>query len=115
VWFPLNYLLIEALDKYYEFFGDELLVELPRGSGRRINLREAARELAQRLSRLFLPDARGARPSHGAERVYAERPAFQDLILFYEYFHGDTGEGLGANHQTGWTALVAECIQRAHG
>ena len=114
VWFPLNYLLIEALDKYYEFFGDDLLVELPRGSGQKLNLRQAARELAKRLSGLFLPDATGARPSHGGERIYAERPEFKQLILFYEYFHGDTGEGLGANHQTGWTALVAECIQRTH-
>ncbi|MFO0725885.1 MAG: glucosidase [Myxococcota bacterium] len=115
VWFPLNYLLIEALDKYHEFFGDEVSVELPRGSGRRLSLKDAGRELARRLSTLFLPNGEGARPAHGPERVYAERPEFRELILFYEYFHGDTGQGLGASHQTGWTALVAECLHRVHG
>jgi Mannosylglycerate hydrolase MGH1-like glycoside hydrolase domain len=111
VWFPLNYLLIEALERYHHFHGDDLLVELPTGSGRRVSLLDAAYDLRRRLASLFLPDATGRRPCHGDERRYAEDLHFRDLVLFYEYFHGDTGRGCGASHQTGWTALVAPSIQ----
>jgi hypothetical protein len=111
VWFPLNHLLIEALERYHHFFEDELLVELPTGSGRRVTLLEAAHDIRRRLLSLFLPDASGRRPIHGDERRYASDPHFRNLVLFYEYFHGDTGRGCGASHQTGWTALVAPAIQ----
>ena len=111
VWFPVNYLLIEALERYHHFFGDTLLVEYPANSGRRLNLKQIADDIAHRLIRLFAPDKNGQRPCHGDERRYAEDPAFRDLILFYEYFHGDSGKGLGASHQTGWTALAAKLIE----
>jgi len=106
IWLPLNYLLIEALERYHHFYGDELTVECPTGSGRRMTLAGVAAELQRRLSRLFLPDASGARPLNGADRRYADDPHWRDLVLFYEYFHGETGQGLGASHQTGWTALI---------
>ncbi len=112
VWFPLNYLLVEALERYHDFYGDTLKVECPTGSGRMMNLGEVAEELARRLASLFVPDPSGARPCHGGDPRYAQDPAFSDLVLFNEYFHGDTGRGLGASHQTGWTALVAPCIER---
>ena len=111
VWFPINYLLIEALERYDHFFGDALTVEVPTGSGRRLNLREAAHELAGRLASIFLPDANGRRPCHGDDSRYARDPHWRDLVLFNEYFHGDTGRGLGASHQ-GWTALVIRCIEK---
>jgi hypothetical protein len=111
VWFPVNYLLIEALERYHHFYGDALRVECPTGSGRLMNLTEVAGELAGRLSRLFLPDAQGSRPCHGQERRYADDPHWQDLILFYEFFHGDNGRGHGASHQTGWTALVTRLLE----
>ncbi len=113
IWFPINYLLIEALETYYLYYGDELKVECPAGSGRMMNLFEVARELGRRLAGLFLPDASGRRPCHGDDPRFAADPYWKDLPLFYEYFHGDTGRGLGANHQTGWTALVARCFHRA--
>jgi hypothetical protein len=113
VWFPVNYLLIEALERYHHFYGDSLRVECPTGSGRLMNLAEVACELAGRLTRLFLPDAQGGLPCHGSERRFADDPHWQDLILFYEYFHGDNGRGLGASHQTGWTALVARLLEMA--
>ncbi len=112
VWFPLNYLLVEALKRYHHFFGDTLMVECPSGSGRRMTLRAVAEEIESRLVRLFLPDAAGRRPSHGERTSYAEDPHFRDLVLFYEYFHGEDGRGLGASHQTGWTALVANVLER---
>jgi len=110
VWLPVNYLLIEALERYHHFFGDELRVECPVGSGQRLTLKEVAHELASRLARLFLPDERGRRPCHGDDERHAKDPAFRDLVLFHEYFHGETGRGLGASHQTGWTALVIRLI-----
>jgi hypothetical protein len=106
IWFPLNFLLVEALERYHHFYGDAVTVEVPRGSGRRITLQEAADEIRRRLSRLFLPDAHGARPAHGGEKRFADDPHWKDLVLFHEHFHADTGRGLGATHQTGWTALV---------
>ena len=110
VWFPLNYLIIEALERYHHFYGDSLQMEFPTGSGCRMNLQQIASELARRLAGLFLPDARGRRPCHGDERRYADDPHWRDLLLFHEYFHGDTGRGCGASHQTGWTALVARLL-----
>ena len=107
----MNLLLIEALERYHYFYGDSLKVECPTGSGRWMNLQQVADELARRLTGLFLPDASGHRPCNGPDR-YWEDPAFRDLILFYEYFHGDNGRGLGASHQTGWTAVITECIRR---
>jgi hypothetical protein len=107
VWFPLNYLLIEALERYHHFYHDTLKVECPTGSGRMMTLDEVARELRQRLANLFLADEGGRRPCHGGERRFAEDPHWRDLLLFHEYFHGDDGRGLGASHQTGWTALSA--------
>jgi len=112
VWFPLNYLLVEALERYHHYYGESLLVECPAGSGRRVNLREAAREIAGRLATLFLPDAAGRRPCHGDNDRYASDPHWRDLVLFHEYFHGDTGRGVGASHQTGWTALAIRCIEK---
>jgi len=109
IWFPVNYLLIEALERYDRFYGDSLKVECPSGSGRMMNLREVAREIAMRLNRIFLPGVTGMRPVHGADARYAA-PAWKQLVLFYEYFHGETGRGAGAGHQTGWTALVARTL-----
>jgi len=111
IWFPVNYLLVEALERYGHFYGDTLKVEHPTGSGKMHTLTEVARDLQTRLASLFLPDATGARPAHGGDRRYAEDPAFRDLVLFHEYFHADDGRGLGASHQTGWTALVVRCLE----
>jgi hypothetical protein len=111
VWLPVNYLLIEALERYYHFYGDGLRVECPTGSGKLLNLLQVANELRCRLARLFLPDAQGRRPCHGEDRRYAEDPNWRNLVLFHEYFHGETGRGLGASHQTGWTALVTRLFQ----
>lgn len=111
VWFPVNYLLVEALERYHHFYGDTLRVECPTGSGRLMDLRAVSRELATRLTRLFLPDPGGQRPCNGTDRRFADDPHWRDLILFYEYFHGDNGKGLGASHQTGWTALVTRMLE----
>jgi mannosylglycerate hydrolase MGH1-like protein len=113
VWFPLNFLLIEALERHHHFYGDRLQVEFPTGSGRRMNLCEVAHELAGRLTRIFLPDASGRRPCHGEDPRFVTDPAWRDLLLFHEYFSGETGRGLGASHQTGWTALVTQLIEDA--
>jgi hypothetical protein len=111
IWFPLNYLVIEALERYHHYYGDGLRVECPTGSGRYLNLQEVAAELAGRLSRIFLPGPDGRRPCHGDDDRYAEDPHFRELVLFHEYFHGESGQGVGASHQTGWTALVARCLE----
>ena len=111
VWFPMNFLLIESLERYHHVYGDSLTVEVPAGSGRRMNLQEAAREISRRLVGLFLPDAAGRRPCFGDHAYYDRDPAWRDLLLFHEYFDGDTGRGLGACHQTGWTALVVKLVQ----
>ena len=112
IWFPLNYLIVESLMRYYRFYGDDLTVECPTGSGQLMTLQEVSQELARRLSNLFLPDANGRRPCHGDADAYARDPHWRDLVLFYEYFNPDTGRGLGASHQTGWTALVADLLAR---
>jgi hypothetical protein len=111
VWFPLNYLLLEALERFYHFYGPELRVECPVGSGRMLNLQEVARELEIRLAGIFLADSAGQRPCHGDDQRFATDPHWKDLLLFHEYFHGDSGRGVGASHQTGWTALVLRCIE----
>jgi len=111
IWFPLNFLLVEALERYHHFYGDTLKVECPVGSGHMKTLGEVAHELAGRLTRIFLPDGEGRRPCHGGDLRYARDPHWRDLVLFHEYFHGDTGRGCGASHQTGWTALVLRTIE----
>jgi hypothetical protein len=112
VWFPLNYLLIEALERYHHFYGDAFTVEFPTGSGRRLTLDKVSEELSRRLGSLFIPGPDGARPALAAEARFAADPHWKDLVLFHEFFHGDTGAGLGASHQTGWTALVARLIEQ---
>ena len=111
VWMPVNYLLIEALERYHHFYGDEIRVECPTGSGRWMNLREVAQELGRRLSSLFLPDSEGHRPCHGDSGPMVHDPQWKDLTLFHEYFHAETGRGLGASHQSGWTALISRVIE----
>ena len=113
VWFPLNYLLIESLQKYHHYLGDEYKVECPTGSGPLMNLWDVAAEISRRLSRLFLKDESGRRPAHGPHEEFRTDPHWRDLVLFYEYFHAETGAGLGASHQTGWTAIVAKLLQQS--
>ena len=112
VWMPLNYLLIEALKRHHHFYGDSLRVECPSGSGQRLTLLEVAEELERRIARLFLADDAGRRPCLGDAPIYRTDPNGQNLLLFHEYFDGDTGRGLGASHQTGWTALAASVLER---
>jgi hypothetical protein len=111
VWFPINMLLIRALITHYRYYGNDLKVECPTGSGKMMTLYEVAQELSRRLAGTFLRDGDGRRPVYGGTRLFQEDPHWRDLILFYEYFHGDNGAGLGASHQTGWTGLVARLIQ----
>ncbi len=111
VWFPLNYLVIEALERYHHYYGDTLRVECPKGSGQMLDLKQVAEELSRRLTRLFVRQPDGARPCHGTDPRYTNDPHFKELLLFHEYFHGDNGQGLGASHQTGWTALVVRCLE----
>ena len=111
VWFPINYLLVEALERYHHFFRDTLQVECPTGSGRRMNLKQVAEEISRRLARIFLPDEKGRRACHGDLDRFAQDPHWRDLVLFYEYFDGETGRGLGASHQTGWTSLVIQLLE----
>jgi hypothetical protein len=110
VWFPLNYLMIEALERYHHYYGDSLHVECPKGSGRYLTLKQVADELSSRLSALFLK-CEGARPCHAGDPRYQSDPRFSGLLLFHEYFHGEDGRGIGASHQTGWTALVVRCLE----
>jgi hypothetical protein len=110
VWMPVNVLLIRGLLNLYGFYGDDFKVECPTGSGNRMTLFEVAKEIGRRLSATFLRDASGRRPVHGGSAKFQDDPHWRDLILFYEYFHGDNGAGLGASHQTGWTGLVARIL-----
>jgi hypothetical protein len=110
IWFPVNYLIIEALRRYANFYGRDLLVEHPTGSGTRIGLDQLADDLSRRLVSIFLDDERGRRPVFGDTELFQTDPAWHDLLPFHEYFHGDTGRGLGASHQTGWTGLIADLI-----
>jgi hypothetical protein len=115
VWFPLNYLMIEALQKFHHYLGDDFTVEYPTGSGRELHLGEVAAELSRRLIALFLPDENGRRPVNGDVDRFDHDLHWKDHPTFFEYFHGDTGKGLGASHQTGWTALVATLIRQSGG
>ena len=112
VWFPVNFLIIESLQKFHHYFGDGVKVECPVGSGRMLTLDQVATELSRRLSSVFLRDARGRRPVFGEVDRFQQDPRWRDLVPFYEYFHGDTGRGAGASHQTGWTGLVAKLLQQ---
>jgi hypothetical protein len=107
IWVPINALLIRALLNYYAYYGRELVVEFPTGSGRKLDLYQVARQLTFRLARIFTLDEHGHRPVHGGAKKFRDDPLWRDHILFYEYFHGDNGAGIGASHQTGWTGLVA--------
>jgi len=111
IWMPVNALIIRALLQFYLYYGDRFTVECPTGSGRWMNLFEVAREIANRLTRIFLPDESGRRPVYGGAEKFQSDPHWQNLLLFYEYFHGDNGAGLGASHQTGWTGVIARLIQ----
>jgi hypothetical protein len=113
VWFPVNYLLIESLQKFHHYFGDDLKVEFPSRSGKMLTLSEVAAEISHRLTGIFLRDEPGNRPVYRGTAKFGSDPSWSDLILFYEYFHGDTGQGLGASHQTGWTALVTKLLQQS--
>jgi len=112
IWFPVNHLLVESLQKLHDFYGDGLKVPCPTGSERIVDLRTVSTELAARLARIFLRGRDGRRPVFGATEKFQEDPHWRDLVLFYEYFHGDTGAGIGASHQTGWTGLVAKLIHQ---
>jgi hypothetical protein len=113
VWFPVNYLLIESLQRFHHYYGDRFQVECPTGSGQWMTLWQVARELSQRLIRLFLSDASGNRPVYGGNSTFQTNPHWRNHLLFYEYYHGDNGAGIGASHQTGWSGLVAKLIQQS--
>ena len=111
IWFPVNFLIIESLQKFHHYYGDDFRVECPTGSGQLSNHQSKSRdELATRLTRIFLKDEHGVRPVFGHHPQLQDDPHFRDHVLFYEYFHGDTGRGVGASHQTGWTGLVAKLL-----
>ena len=113
MWFPVNYLLIESLQKFHHYFGDDFKVECPTGSGQMMDLWEVAAELSRRLSSHLPAATDGRRAVYGGSERFQTDPHWRDLVLFHEYFHGDTGEGLGASHQTGWTAIVAKLLQQS--
>jgi hypothetical protein len=115
IWLPLNYLLVSVLDRYQRFLGDEFRVEYPSGSGNRVSLEVIIDDLMDRLISIFLVGPDGRRPCFGGVERMQRDPAWKENILFYEYFHGDNGAGLGASHQTGWTGIVADMIRRRHG
>jgi hypothetical protein len=113
IWFPVNYLLVESLQKFHYFLGDDYQVEFPTHSGAQLNLWDVAGELSRRMTHIFLRDDNGRRPVFGGAEKFQQDPHWRDCVLFYEYFHGDNGAGIGASHQTGWTALVAKLIQQS--
>jgi len=110
IWMPVNALVIRALMQYHTYYGDEFTVECPTGSGRQMNLYQVAEEIGRRLTNIFLKDKSGRRPVYGGAREFQEDPHWRDCLLFYEYFHGDNGAGLGASHQTGWTGAIARIM-----
>jgi hypothetical protein len=112
IWFPVNFLLIESLQQFHWYYSDDFTVECPTGSGKYLTLGEVADELSRRLIRLFTRDGQGRRPVNGRSEIFQNDPHWRDQLLFYEYFNGDDGSGLGASHQTGWTALVAKLIRQ---
>jgi len=115
VWFPVNYLLVESLQQFHSYYGDDFLIECPTGSGQKMTIRDAANELARRLTRLFLKGSDGRRPVFNHSEKLQTDPHFRDHLLFYEYFHGDSGRGVGASHQTGWTGLIANLLKPDQG
>lgn len=110
IWIPLNYLIIQSLRKYYQYYGDTYQFEFPAGSGQKLNLKQIANELTRRLMKIFEKNAQGTYQYHASYQEEWGRPEFNDHHLFYEFFHGDTGQGLGTSHQTGWSALVANLL-----
>jgi len=110
IWMPVNALVIRALLNYHTYYGADFTVECPTGSGRRMNLYQVAEEISRRLANIFLRGKDGRRPVYGGTVKFQEDPHWRDLILFYEYFHGDNGAGLGASHQTGWTGMIARAM-----
>ena len=110
IWMPVNALIIRALLQYYSYYGDDFTVECPTGSGRQMNLYQVAEEISRRLANIFLKDKDGRRPVYGGTRKFQEDPHWRDCLQFFEYFHGDNGAGLGANHQTGWTGVIARTM-----
>jgi len=112
VWFPTNFLMIESLQKFHHYYGDGFKVECPSGSGQQMSLWDVSAEISRSLEHIFLRDGNGRRPLYGSVEKFQKDPWWRDLILFYEYFHGDTGAGLGASHQTGWTGLVAKLLEQ---
>ncbi|HUL14159.1 MAG TPA: hypothetical protein VLU73_18560, partial [Methylococcaceae bacterium] len=110
IWMPVNALIIRALLQYYAYYGNDFTVECPTGSGRQMNLYQVAEEISRRLANIFLRDKDGRRPVYGGSKKFQEDPHWRDYLLFYEYFHGDNGAGLGASHQTGWTGIVARTM-----
>ncbi len=115
IWLPVNYLMVQALREHHRYYGSSLTVEMPRWSSEHVTLDRASDEIASRLVRLFLRGPDGRRPALGNVPLFQSDPHWRDLTLFYEYFHGENGTGLGASHQTGWTALVAELITQCAG
>jgi hypothetical protein len=110
IWFPVNYLIIESLQRFHHYYGDDFRVECPTGSGNFVTILDVADELSKRLARIFLKDEHGRRPVFNHHALLQDDPQFRDYLLFYEYFHGDTGRGVGASHQTGWTGLIAKLL-----
>jgi hypothetical protein len=107
IWMPVNGLIVRGLLQYYAYYGDDFTIECPTGSGRQMTLYQVAEEISRRLGNIFLRNERGERPVYGGARKFQDDPHWRDLLLFYEYFHGDNGAGLGASHQTGWTGIIA--------
>jgi hypothetical protein len=110
IWLPMNFILIQGLIDQYAYYGDTLTIECPTGSGQQLTLWQVSQEIALRLARIFLKDENGRRPVYGGLQQFQTDPYWQDHIQFHEYFHGDNGAGLGANHQTGWTGLIARLL-----
>jgi hypothetical protein len=115
VWFPMNYLIIESLQRFHHYYGNNLLVEFPSGSNQMMNLADVAQDISRRLITLFLKNPAGERPIYGGDPRFARDPHFRDYLPFNEYFHPDSGKGLGASHQTGWTGLIAKLLQQSGG
>jgi len=110
IWMPVNGLIVRALLQYYLYYGDDFTIECPTGSGRMMNLYQVAEDISRRLSNIFLRDKKGRRPVYGDAQKFQEDPQWRDYLLFYEYFHGDNGTGIGASHQTGWTGIIARIM-----
>jgi hypothetical protein len=113
MWFPVNFLLVESLQKFHHYFGEEFKVEFPTGSGKMLTLWEVAGELSRRMTNIFLQDEKGRRPVNGHVEKFQTDPHWRDYVLFYEYFNGDSGAGVGASHQTGWTGIVTKLMQQS--